>query len=167
MVKDVIRDSRGIDNSDKINELKQEIVRLKKEEKRALIEEALAREKALNEETYNDFPSRKKYLGILITLIVLVLLVDLISVFAYYQPSMTIRLPNIILPSFLCKCNVASNVNTSSVTKPGYCKDGTADSTCSSNKPYYCYNGELLKNANACGCPSGYIQDFQDCKVSS
>jgi hypothetical protein len=33
------------------------------------------------------------------------------------------------------------------------CSDGTLEKNCSVNKPFYCAGGELLKNAEKCGCP--------------
>lgn len=44
------------------------------------------------------------------------------------------------------------------------CEDGTINGTCSKEKPFYCYNKELLKKAFTCGCPKGYKIYFQDCK---
>lgn len=44
------------------------------------------------------------------------------------------------------------------------CKDGTPYGECSKDKPLYCFDGELLKKAATCSCPSGYKVDFQDCK---
>lgn len=35
------------------------------------------------------------------------------------------------------------------------CGDGSLYGTCSLDKPYYCDNGTLTKNASSCGCPTG------------
>ena len=34
------------------------------------------------------------------------------------------------------------------------CSDGTLFGECSSNKPYYCDNGNLIENCSVCGCPA-------------
>lgn len=44
------------------------------------------------------------------------------------------------------------------------CSDGTPYDQCSSNKPYYCYQGTLVETAATCGCPVDSIIDFQTCK---
>lgn len=44
------------------------------------------------------------------------------------------------------------------------CSDGTLYNECSTNKPYYCYEGDLVRKAATCGCPEGYPVNFQDCK---
>lgn len=36
------------------------------------------------------------------------------------------------------------------------CIDGTRYNSCSSNKPYYCFNGSLVEKAQECGCPNDY-----------
>jgi len=36
------------------------------------------------------------------------------------------------------------------------CTDGTPYGQCSTNKPKYCDNGNLVDNASLCGCPIGY-----------
>src|SRR3989344_8956899 len=35
------------------------------------------------------------------------------------------------------------------------CQDGTLSNQCSITKPYFCSNGNLIQNCNACGCPTG------------
>ena len=35
------------------------------------------------------------------------------------------------------------------------CQDGTLSNQCSVTKPYFCSNGNLIENCNACGCPTG------------
>ncbi len=44
------------------------------------------------------------------------------------------------------------------------CSDGTIYDSCSKTKPTYCSNGTLVEAAYNCGCPEGYIRDFQSCK---
>jgi hypothetical protein len=36
--------------------------------------------------------------------------------------------------------------------KPSSCADGTNFDSCSKIKPYFCYEGKLIKNASVCGC---------------
>jgi hypothetical protein len=40
-------------------------------------------------------------------------------------------------------------------TTPQQCSDGTLHNQCSSNKPYFCNNNQLINDCNTCGCPSG------------
>src|SRR3989344_8401069 len=35
------------------------------------------------------------------------------------------------------------------------CQDGTLSNQCSITKTYFCSNGNLIQNCNACGCPTG------------
>ena len=35
------------------------------------------------------------------------------------------------------------------------CSDETSYNQCSTNKPLYCSNGNLIQNCNTCGCPTG------------
>jgi len=45
------------------------------------------------------------------------------------------------------------------------CSDGTAYGSCSSTKPLYCNNGNLVNNCQQCGCPIGYsCQGDGSCK---
>src|SRR3989344_5233196 len=37
---------------------------------------------------------------------------------------------------------------------PQTCSDGTLSAKCSTNKPYFCDNGNLIQNCNTCGCPT-------------
>ena len=39
------------------------------------------------------------------------------------------------------------------------CSDDTPLNQCSSNKPYYCIDGELIENCNECGCPQDELCD--------
>ena len=37
-----------------------------------------------------------------------------------------------------------------------YCSDGTVPGTCSSERPHYCTSdGQLIDEADLCGCPAG------------
>ena len=93
---------------------------------------------------------KKSYVGWLIFLVILLIALDLISLYVVYKPDMS---------------NFSNFFKfTGKATQTLKCEDGTAYNSCSKNKPYYCYDGQLLKNANTCGCPSGYIIDFQTCK---
>jgi hypothetical protein len=56
-----------------------------------------------------------------------------------------------------------SNINKPLIDTNLKCKDGTLYGECSKDKPYYCFDGELLKKAATCSCPKGYKVDFQDC----
>lgn len=46
---------------------------------------------------------------------------------------------------------------------PLTCSDGTHYGQCSSNKPKYCLNGNLVDKASTCGCPNLYIQSGESC----
>jgi len=43
------------------------------------------------------------------------------------------------------------------------CENGTAYGYCSSEKPFYCSKGDLVKNSTYCGCPEGYESLGNDC----
>lgn len=98
-------------------------------------------------------PSEKKksYVGLLVFLIIILIVLDLASLYLYYKPEIKI-------PDFF-KFKQAKVVS-----EPLKCADETPYNQCSKNKPYYCYNGNLLRNANMCGCPEGYEINFQSCK---
>ena len=38
----------------------------------------------------------------------------------------------------------------------GSCSDNTINNQCSLEQPFYCSNGELIKNCNLCGCAQGF-----------
>ncbi len=95
---------------------------------------------------------KKSPVKTLVILIILILLVDAIFLFAYLKPDLKTTLSNFFKPRVVD--------NPSSLK----CNDGTPYNSCAKNKPYYCYNGELLKSAYNCGCPEGYKVAFQDCK---
>lgn len=43
------------------------------------------------------------------------------------------------------------------------CLDGTRYNSCSSSKPKYCLNGNLVDKASICGCPDLYVQSGESC----
>lgn len=102
-----------------------------------------------NKETKKEHDKNKKSkIKVLVFLILIIIIVDLSTFFYYLYP----------IPNF----NDFSD--NSGDNKELICKDGTPNEKCSQEKPYYCYNGELVKKAFTCGCPKGYKVDFQDCK---
>lgn len=133
----------------KNEERKKEIERLKKRIEELEKEDNENKEVEEKEETKKP-SENKKYAKILVVLIVLLLVIDVVSLIVYLKPDF----------SGIFKSKSSSN-DTVSLKK---CSDGTPYSTCSDNKPLYCYNGELVKKASVCRCPSGYKVDFQDCK---
>ncbi len=98
---------------------------------------------------------KKSYVGWLIFLIIILIALDLISLYIFYKPDLT------GFADFF-KFKQAKVID--DIQK---CEDGTAYNSCSNNKPYYCYEGDLMKNANLCGCPEGYVIDFQTCKKTN
>jgi len=46
------------------------------------------------------------------------------------------------------------------------CTDGTIYSQCSTNKPKYCDNGNLINKCNNCGCPEGTNCQNEECKIT-
>ena len=97
----------------------------------------------------------KKEVKVLVILVIILLIIDVLSLYLYYKPDLS------GFTDFF-KFKSAKAIEESNNSKQ--CKDGTFYDNCSKNKPYYCYNGELLKKAANCGCPKGYNVDFQDCK---
>jgi hypothetical protein len=96
------------------------------------------------------------YVRLLVIFVIILVVVDILSVIGYYRPDF----------SKIIKFNNPSNPNTTNnngQNSPAKCSDGTSEGACSKNKPLYCYNGELSKNARICGCPTGYKLDFQSC----
>jgi len=85
---------------------------------------------------------KKNKLKVLIFLVSLVLIMDAFGIYFYYYEESPNTIPNSI----------------------DVCTDGTPYELCSKEKPFYCYNGELLKKAFTCGCPKGFEIDFQSCK---
>ncbi|MBS3080085.1 hypothetical protein J4221_01320 [Candidatus Pacearchaeota archaeon] len=114
-------------------------------------------EEEIVEEIYKEEKEtkHKKPYFTLVFLILMLVIFDIIS-FSY------LGLFNLSL------FNLGNGVNNSDNIQEDFddkkCSDGTLYNNCSEDKPYYCYNGELIKKAFTCGCPEGYEVDFQDCK---
>ncbi len=49
----------------------------------------------------------------------------------------------------------------------GLCGDGTPYDTCSLQKPYFCSNGVLVRDAVSCGCFDGLVKDGNFCGFSN
>ncbi len=132
---------------------REEIERLKK--KIEELEKDIEKEdlKSLKKTSDKKEDEKKKYIRILIILVIIILIVDIISLIAYYKPDF-----------FKIKSPSQNKTNDSINLDGKKCLDGTLSGSCSKEKPFFCYNGELLKNAEICGCPEGYKLDFQDCK---
>ena len=137
-------------------ELKREIKEeLKKELKKDVFKEKVE-EKPIEKPIEKEVHKKKRSYGkILVFLIIIILIVDLLSLYFYYKPNVNLNFISSL------KSRISSTYKDITKSK---CKDGTLSDTCSNDKPYYCYNGELLKKAATCGCPSGYNVNFQDCK---
>ncbi len=114
-------------------------------------EESFSEEK--EEPVFHD--KKKKYVRILVILVIILLLMDVIALVAYYKPNFS---------GFFKSGSSATGSNSNNSAVKGQCKDGTKEGVCSSDKPYFCYEGNLVKKAAGCGCPAGYKIDFQDCK---
>lgn len=134
-----------LSEEEKIKKIK-EIERLKKRIER--LEKEVGENK---EKFYEEKKEKKKYIKILIVLVVLMLIIDVSFLIFYFRPNF-----------FSWKAE--PNITSDNYSKEKKCVDGTPYGKCSERKPFYCYNGELLKNAMVCGCPEGYKIDFQDCK---
>lgn len=102
---------------------------------------------------------KKKSVKILVILILVILVIDIISVIAYYRPDFS------SVFKFKPKTDAASDNTSSNDVGTGKCEDGTLEGKCSKKQPYYCYQGQLVKKASECGCPVGWVKDFQGCKV--
>ncbi|MDD5193273.1 MAG: hypothetical protein PHF67_01680 [Candidatus Nanoarchaeia archaeon] len=102
-------------------------------------------------ETSEKKPIRKE-VRVLVILVIILLIIDCLSLYLYYKPDL----------SDIFKFRSGGTIG--SPNSSNKCQDGTAYDNCSKDKPLYCYNGELIKKAATCGCPSGYKVDFQDCK---
>jgi predicted nucleic acid-binding Zn ribbon protein len=99
---------------------------------------------------------RKRALKILVFLLAAMIVINIVSVIFYLGVDF----------SFLKFDFVDSSAtkNASELLKEGKCKDGTLFNECSKTQPLFCYNGELLEKAFSCGCPDGYVVEFQGCK---
>ena len=89
-------------------------------------------------------PTNNNLVKSLLILVILLIILDAVSLYFYYKP------------------DLFSSSNNYSSDGPN-CKDGTPYDECAKEKPYFCYQGELLKSAFSCGCPEGYEVNFQDC----
>lgn len=58
---------------------------------------------------------------------------------------------------------IVKNVKDKIFSGTEFCGDGTFYETCSITKPYYCLDGQLIKNSFNCGCPEGFEKDALDC----
>lgn len=96
---------------------------------------------------------KKKGIRALVILIIILLIIDIGSLYFYYKPDL----------SGFFKSSTGNIIDNNDFEKTGKCSDGTVSNTCSKNKPYFCYEGDLIKKAATCGCPSGYKVSFQDC----
>lgn len=132
---------------------KEEIERLKKRIEKL---ERETGEESYEEKLKEEHDDKKKYIRILVILVIIILIVDIISLIAYYKPDFLKWTKN-------NNSDKTNDNNSGSSTNGKKCLDGTLSGSCSKEKPFFCYNGELLKNANVCGCPSGYRLDFQSC----
>lgn len=95
---------------------------------------------------------KKQKVKILIALIIIVIIIDVASLIYYFKPFSNLSNFN------SSETDSLENYNLSR------CEDGTPEESCSKEKPYFCYKGQLLKKAYTCGCPLGYKVNFQDCK---
>ena len=43
------------------------------------------------------------------------------------------------------------------------CSYGTQNNQCSTTKPMFCQNGQLINKASQCGCPSGQTVQWNSC----
>jgi flagellar basal body-associated protein FliL len=116
-------------------------------------EEKFTEEKYINEEDHKS-KENKKPIKLLIFLVFFVLVLDILVV-VYYNPGFFKSASGLVI-----KSNDSKNLN-------GDCSDGTRENTCSKTKPYYCLNEKLVEAGYTCGCPEGYIREFQSCKVKS
>lgn len=117
--------------------------------------ESESRETIFKEKANKPIEKEKNpYVNILVFLIIVILLVDLLSIYFYYKPNLNLNFINSI------KSKVSTGFSDNNVQT---CEDGTPYNECSKDKPYYCYERNLLKKAATCGCPSGYQADFQSC----
>jgi hypothetical protein len=101
----------------------------------------------------------KNTLAVLIVLVALLLIMDFSVAIFYFGSGIDI---NWNFGNKTSNGNTDNNGNNDG-NSLSECSDGTRFNTCSKNKPFYCYQGQLIKKASLCGCPSGYKKDFQDC----
>jgi len=154
---------------EEISELKKKIDKLNNrlDKDRIRQEEREAKKNREVEEKISQSISSKQepnYVRTLIILVIIILIVDGVSFFLYSKPDL----------SGLIKFNygnktVSSVKNSTRISSsiPESCSDGTLNRECSKTKPYFCYDGNLIKSGYGCGCPEGYVLDFQDCVKTS
>jgi flagellar basal body-associated protein FliL len=105
-----------------------------------------------SKETHEKKP--KKPIRLLVFLVLIVLVLDMGILFFYYNPNFFKATSGLIIK------NTSDN-------ESGNCSDGTRENTCSKTKPYFCANGKLVEAGYTCGCPNGYVRQFQSCKLIS
>lgn len=122
-------------------------------EAKTMIIEAKPEEKKEIPISESETGSKKErhYVRTAVILLILLIILDIVFLVYFLKPDL----------SFL-KFNTGKVVEGVS-TNLSKCEDGTLEGKCSGNKPFYCYNGELIKSAYNCGCPEGYKLKFQDC----
>lgn len=148
------------DNSDKDEEIKELKRRIEALEKKREKEKESEREKEKNSdmvyednekssETHEKKKSKKGLVASLVILIIIILVIDIACYIVIFKPDFSF--------------NFGNSGSGDGIVSGDKCSDGTAYNSCSKNKPFFCYKGELVKKAAECGCPSGYVKDFQDC----
>ena len=131
--------------------------KLKREIKEEILDELRFEKKVISPRNYPNEPSLKRnYVKLLIWLIVIVLVMDVFVFIFYFDHSFFSIFGSAFSSSGFFVKNFTGNSN-------NHCSDGTLYGKCSTNKPYLCYEGELVESAYSCGCPNGYVRDFQRC----
>ncbi|MBR9704018.1 hypothetical protein GOV12_01295 [Candidatus Pacearchaeota archaeon] len=100
----------------------------------------------------------RRHLRTLIILIVIVLVIDVLSLLFYFGADLS----DLFTTNIGNDSDIIDDVNGNDNGLK--CEDGTPFNSCSEDKPYYCYQGQLVKKAVDCGCPLGKSRDFQNCK---
>lgn len=113
-------------------------------------------EKSLKEHTDKKMHARKRALKLIVFLLAAMIIVNIASVIFYLKPDFSSWNFDFTLDE--------TKKNTSEYLKEGKCEDGTPFNECSDTQPLFCYNGELLEKAFSCGCPEGYVVEFQGCR---
>ncbi len=112
-------------------------------------------------ETKSDIENKpvnisKKPIKLLVILVIILIIVDFLSLIFYIKPDFSSWKFNFV--------GSTQEKNASEYLQEGKCEDGTPFNACSDTLPLFCYNGELLDKAFSCGCPSGYVVEFQGCR---
>lgn len=142
-------DKESEEIKEEINELRKRLDNLDKR-----VDKKIKKEEVVSEK---EKKPKNKFVKILVILVILLLIIDIVSLVVYYKPDFS----NLVRFNF---GNNASSGSNGTGNFNGKCSDGTKESECSKNKPYFCYNGELVLNAPFCGCPNGYVMDFRSCR---